>query len=152
MEDSTAAVLVGEPTGDQPDSYKLKVEHKLDKITKEHEKIGAQLQTISDFQNDMLPSITNAVTSGMIAAVPALIAAVQQAPTRQASTAPTRQAPMQQAQGKMTFEHYQGVLYGSFNAKEIKAYAQTKGISKKYCSSRKTVIEQLWLNSIPLPP
>ena len=112
MEGSTAAVLVGEPTGDQLDSYKRKVEHKLDKITKEYEKIGAQLQTLADSQKNMAPVITNAVTSGMVASLPAMVAAITQAstaPTRQASTAPTRQAPMQQAQG-MTFEHYQGVL------------------------------------------
>ena len=156
----TAAILVGVPTGEEINSENRKLTHKVDKTTKEVAKIGEQLQTIAQFQKDIVPTITSAVTSGVVAAIPALVTAIQQAqmthqqPPMQHSSGqqPQQSSQQQPQQPQITYEHYLGVLLASFTARQIKEYALRKGIAKKYCSSRRTVIEQLWLHKIDLPP
>ena len=154
----TAAILVGVPTGEEMNSDNRKLRHKLEKNTKEVAKIGEQLETVAQFQKDIVPTITSAVTSGMVAAIPAFISAIQQQAHQQQHYSgqqpqqPQQSSQQQPQQSQVTYEHYLGVFLGKFTARQIKAYALRQGIAKKYCSSRRTVIEQLWLNKIPPPP
>ena len=147
--DDTAATALRETTAEVVDADRFKLRDEMDRNTREIAKIGKQLLTISETQRDLPKLVGTAVSVAICQAVPVI---VKEMHTLQRAQAPRAQAPRAQApQAPVTKEHSQGVLLSTFRASQIKAYAFTKGIAKKYLHSRQTAIEQLWLNRIPLP-